>query len=127
MSGLAKSGWLNRCAAIASISVALLLGALKGWAAWTTGSTAMLGSLADTLLDLIASMATLAGVWVAAQPDDAEHRFGHGKAEALAAMFQVDRQQQDHFRARWHCRFDDRAGCDIGAAGLAALCHPPHR
>jgi ferrous-iron efflux pump FieF len=89
MSGLAKSGWLNRSAAIASISVALLLGALKGWAAWTTGSTAMLGSLADTLLDLIASMATLAGVWVAAQPDDAEHRFGHGKAEALAAMFQV--------------------------------------
>ena len=89
MSSLAKSGALNRSAAIASISVALLLGALKGWAAWATGSTAMLGSLADTLLDLIASMATLAGVWVAAQPDDDEHRFGHGKAEALAAMFQV--------------------------------------
>ena len=30
-----------------------------------------------------------AGVWVAAQPDDDNHRFGHGKAEALAAMFQV--------------------------------------
>ena len=30
-----------------------------------------------------------AGVWVAAQPDDENHRFGHGKAEALAAMFQV--------------------------------------
>ena len=89
MSSLAKSGALNRSAAIASISVALLLGALKGRAAWATGSTAMLGSLADTLLDLIASVATLAGVWVAAQPDDDEHRFGHGKAEALAAMFQV--------------------------------------
>jgi ferrous-iron efflux pump FieF len=49
----------------------------------------MLGSLADTALDLIASIATLAGVWVAAQPDDSQHRFGHGKAEALAAMFQV--------------------------------------
>ena len=49
----------------------------------------MLGSLADTTLDLIASIATLAGVWVAAQPEDQEHRFGHGKAEALAAMFQV--------------------------------------
>jgi ferrous-iron efflux pump FieF len=89
MSSTASSSLLNRSAAIASISVALLLGALKGWAAWTTGSTAMLGSLADTLLDLIASMATLAGVWVAAQPDDEQHRFGHGKAEALAAMFQV--------------------------------------
>ena len=49
----------------------------------------MLGSLADTTLDLVASMATLAGVWVAAQPADKEHRFGHGKAEALAALFQI--------------------------------------
>jgi ferrous-iron efflux pump FieF len=49
----------------------------------------MLGSLADTGLDLVASIATLIGVWVAAQPADEEHRFGHGKAEALAAMFQV--------------------------------------
>lgn len=80
---------LNRSAALASISVALLLVALKVWAALTTGSTAMLGSLADTVLDLVASLATLLGVWVAAQPDDENHRFGHGKAEALAAMFQV--------------------------------------
>ena len=69
--------------------VAATLVALKGWAAWSTGSTAMLGSLADTALDLVASLVTLAGVWVAAQPDDEKHRFGHGKAEALAAMVQV--------------------------------------
>ena len=69
--------------------MALLLLGMKAWAVWATGSTAMLGSLADTALDLVASLATLAGVWVAAQPADAEHRFGHGKAEALAAMFQV--------------------------------------
>jgi ferrous-iron efflux pump FieF len=80
---------LNRSAACASIGVALFLVGLKGWAAWSTGSTAMLGSLADTSLDLFASVVTLAGVWVAAQPDDSGHRFGHGKAEALAAMFQV--------------------------------------
>lgn len=80
---------LNRSAALASVSVALLLVGLKVWAAWSTGSTAMLGSLADTALDLVASLATLLGVWVAAQPADEKHRFGHGKAEALAAMFQV--------------------------------------
>jgi ferrous-iron efflux pump FieF len=80
---------LTRSAAYASISVASLLVVLKAWAAWSTGSTAMLGSLADTVLDLFASFATLAGVWVAAQPDDKDHRFGHGKAEALSAMFQV--------------------------------------
>lgn len=80
---------LTRSAAMASIAMALFLSALKIWAVWRTDSTAMLGSLADTGLDLVASMATLAGVWVAAQPADEEHRFGHGKAEALAAMFQV--------------------------------------
>ena len=84
-----NSASLNRSAALASISVALLLVGLKAWAAWSTGSTAMLGSLADTVLDLVASLATLAGVWIAAQPADDNHRFGHGKAEALAAMFQV--------------------------------------
>jgi ferrous-iron efflux pump FieF len=67
----------------------LLLSALKIWAVLKTDSTAMLGSLADTGLDLVASIGTLVGVWIAAQPADEEHRFGHGKAEALAAMFQV--------------------------------------
>ncbi len=89
MKRIAGSAKLNRSAALASIAVAMLLVGLKAWAAWSTGSTAMLGSLADTVLDLVASVATLAGVWVAAQPDDDNHRFGHGKAEALAAMFQV--------------------------------------
>ncbi|MCW1401501.1 cation diffusion facilitator family transporter [Novosphingobium sp. MW5] len=89
MSAPDNSAALNRSAAYASISVALLLVGLKAWAAWSTGSTAMLGSLADTTLDLIASIATLAGVWVAAQPADKHHRFGHGKAEALAALFQI--------------------------------------
>ena len=80
---------LARSAALASIAVALVLVTLKAWASMRTGSSAMLGSLADSALDLIASLATLTGVWVASQPADEDHRFGHGKAEALAAMFQV--------------------------------------
>ncbi|RJF93302.1 cation diffusion facilitator family transporter [Sphingomonas cavernae] len=80
---------LTQRAAIASVCTAVLLLALKGWAAWVTGSVAMLGSLADTGLDLVASLVTLFSVRYAAQPADTEHRFGHGKAEALAALFQV--------------------------------------
>jgi len=80
---------LARSAAIASITVAVILVVLKSWASWRTGSTAMLGSLADSALDLIASLATLTGVWIASMPADEDHRFGHGKAEALAAIFQV--------------------------------------
>lgn len=85
----AARGRLNRRAAFASIAVATLLLGLKAWATLSTGSVSMLGSLADTALDLIASLSTLLGVWIAAIPDDDNHRFGHGKAEALAAMFQV--------------------------------------
>jgi ferrous-iron efflux pump FieF len=83
------SAILNRRAALASVSLATLLLALKGYAAGRTGSVAMLASLADTGLDLIASLVTLYGVHVAGQRADEEHRFGHGKAEALAALFQV--------------------------------------
>lgn len=76
-------------AALASVAMALLLIALKGWASVATASMAMLGSLADSGLDLLASLVVLLGVRIAAQPADSDHRFGHGKAEALAAMVQV--------------------------------------
>ena len=84
-----KIARLTRSAALASTATALGLLGLKGYAAWTTDSVAMLGSLADTGLDLIASLVTLFGVVVAARPADEDHRFGHGKAEAIAALFQV--------------------------------------
>ena len=80
---------LARRAAMASVAAAILLGGLKAYAAWRTGSVAVLASLADSVLDLVASLVTLGGVHWAAQPADDEHRFGHGKAEALAALFQV--------------------------------------
>ena len=76
-------------AALASVALALVLLVAKAWAAYRTGSTAMLGSLADTALDVIASLTTLVGVRIAAMPADHDHRFGHGKAEALVALAQV--------------------------------------
>lgn len=85
----AQRSKLSTRAALASVALALALLVAKGWAAWATDSTAMLGSLADTALDLVASLATLAGVRIAAQPADHDHRFGHGKAEALVALGQV--------------------------------------
>jgi ferrous-iron efflux pump FieF len=80
---------LTARAALASIAMALILIGLKSWAAWRTDSTAMLGSLADSGLDLIASLIVLLGVRIAAVPADYDHRFGHGKAEALASLVQV--------------------------------------
>lgn len=86
---MSDAATLTRRAAYASIVTALFLAGLKLWATFETSSTAMLGSLADTSLDLVASIATLVGVSIAAQPADEQHRFGHGKAESLAAIFQV--------------------------------------
>lgn len=91
MSGdhLRAQGTLTARAAMASVTMACALLALKGYAAWATGSVAMLGSLADTGFDLLASLITLYAVRLAAEPADEQHRFGHGKAEALAALVQV--------------------------------------
>jgi len=77
-----------RGAALASVGVATGLTLLKAGAAWVTGSIAVLGSLADSGLDLVASLITLGAVAWAMRPADEDHRFGHGKAEALAALAQ---------------------------------------
>lgn len=85
----AQHGHLNRRAAIASVCTAIFLLLLKAYAAWISASVAMLASLADSGLDLVASLVTLFAVRYAAMPADNDHRFGHGKAEALSALFQV--------------------------------------
>lgn len=79
---------LMRLAVIASTTTASVLIALK-LAAWlVSGSVSMLGSLTDSVLDLLASVVTLYAVRIALVPADHDHRFGHGKAEALAGLFQ---------------------------------------
>jgi cation diffusion facilitator family transporter len=54
-----------------------------------TGSVALLTSAIDALVDVAASIATFVGVRYAAQPDTPEHRWGHGKGEAIAALMQA--------------------------------------
>lgn len=79
---------LMTLAAWASVSVAGLLVAVKA-AAWIlTGSVALLGSLVDSALDVAASLVNLMAVRTALEPPDTEHRFGHGKAEAIAGLVQ---------------------------------------
>lgn len=82
------NGRLMRLATYASVSVACVLIALKTGAWIATESIAMLSTLIDSLLDALASIVNLFAVRHALIPADREHRFGHGKAEALAAMAQ---------------------------------------
>jgi ferrous-iron efflux pump FieF len=84
----APANRLRRLATYASVSVAALLIAAK-FAAWLeTGSVALLSSLVDSLLDIVASLVNLVAVRHAMSPADREHRFGHGKAEPLAVLGQ---------------------------------------
>lgn len=79
---------LTSRAALVSLAVALTLIGLKTWAWLVSGSVAMLASLADSALDLAASLITFFAVRYAAAPPDREHRYGHGKAEAFAGLLQ---------------------------------------
>ncbi len=80
---------ITRQMAMLSIAAATLLVILKSGAWVLSGSIAMLSSLADSGLDLAASLVTFFAVRYAAQPPDSKHRFGHGKAEAFAGIFQA--------------------------------------
>ncbi|HLF10237.1 MAG TPA: cation diffusion facilitator family transporter [Gammaproteobacteria bacterium] len=80
---------LLRAAGAASVVVAVMLIGLKLWAWQRTGSVALLSSLADSLLDLVASLITFFAVRVAVTPADREHRFGHGKSEGIASLAQA--------------------------------------
>ncbi len=80
---------LMRLASYASVVMALTLISLKLWAWYATDSVALLSSLADSLLDLVASLITLFAVKVAVSPADREHRFGHGKSEGIAGLAQA--------------------------------------
>lgn len=80
---------LMRLATYASVSVALVLIGVKLLAWIDTGSVAMLSSLVDSGIDAIASFLNLLAVRHALTPADREHRFGHGKAEALSGLGQA--------------------------------------
>ncbi|MDB2705702.1 cation diffusion facilitator family transporter [Pseudomonadota bacterium] len=79
---------LMRWATYASVTTALLLISTKLIAWFVTDSVSILATLIDSSLDMLASVVNLIAVRHALQPADKEHRFGHGKAEALAGMGQ---------------------------------------
>ena len=80
---------LLRIATYSSVATASLLIIAK-LAAWLmTGSVSVLASLVDSLMDAGASLVNLFAVRYSLMPADDEHRFGHGKAEALAGLAQA--------------------------------------
>jgi len=79
---------LNALATKSAVAIAslLVMGKLTAW--WMTNSLSMQASLIDSLLDVGASLINFFAVKHALKPADEDHRFGHGKAEALASLAQ---------------------------------------
>lgn len=76
-------------ATLASVAVALVLVGLKAWATWQTGAVSVLASLVDSFLDSLASLTSAVVVRYSLSPPDHDHRFGHGKAQALVGLLQA--------------------------------------
>lgn len=71
-----------------AVAAAGFLVALKGTGAWMTGSLALGSAALDSLIDLFVSAANFLVLRRSAQPPDADHAYGHGKFENLAALGQ---------------------------------------
>ena len=80
---------LLRLATYWSVATAAVLIVVKLVAWLETGAVSLLASLIDSLMDAAASLMNLLAVRYALRPADEEHRFGHGKAESLAALAQA--------------------------------------
>lgn len=80
---------LLRLATLASLGVAVTLVIGKAIAWWLSGSVSLLAGLTDSLLDSAASLLNLLAVHYSLRPADDDHRYGHGKAEALAGLAQA--------------------------------------
>ncbi len=89
LSADAKGAQLKRWAAAASLSVAIILITIKVAAYLVTDSVSLLSSLMDSSFDALASLVTIISIAHAATPADEDHRFGHGKMEALSALAQA--------------------------------------
>lgn len=79
---------LKRLSVMVSVSVMVVLVVIKLVAWLASGSLVVLSSLLDSALDLISALISAWSIRHANQPADAEHRFGHAKAEPAAALVQ---------------------------------------
>jgi len=72
--------------AAGSIAVGLAVLALKFLAWHLTGSVALLSDAIESIVNVAAALAALLAIWFAAQPADANHPYGHHKAEYISAV-----------------------------------------
>ena len=80
---------LKILAAGSGVTLAIILGILKGFTALYTGSLSVLSSMIDSLADAFSSVISLIAVRFSCRPLSDKHRYGYGKAESLSAFLQA--------------------------------------
>lgn len=80
--------WVRRSGKL-TIGVALIIVVIKLFAAIDTNAASILASLMDAMMDVGVSLLNFVALRYALKPADDDHRFGHGKAEAVMALFQA--------------------------------------
>lgn len=76
-------------AGLIAVTVVFFLVAIKTYAYMQSGSASILASLVDSISDSAISLMSLSAIRYSLKPDDEEHRYGHGKIEGFAALFQA--------------------------------------
>ena len=71
-----------------AVSISTLLMALKFYAYWLTGSSAILSDALESIINVVASLFALWSVFLASKPPDVDHPYGHGKIEFFSAGFE---------------------------------------
>ena len=71
-----------------SVAAALATMALKTAAWWITGSVGLLSDAMESLVNLASALFAMAMVAIARRPADADHPFGHAKAEYFSSAFE---------------------------------------
>ncbi|MBR0673713.1 cation diffusion facilitator family transporter [Neoroseomonas soli] len=74
--------------ALSSVVVAVAVLALKGVAWWLTGSVALMADAMESIVNVAAAVAALAAVAYSSLPADANHPYGHAKAEYFSAVLE---------------------------------------
>ena len=73
-------------AAWGSLVVSIVVLSMKGAAYWLTGSVALLSDALETVINVVAALGALVALRLSALPPDANHLYGHSKAEYLSAL-----------------------------------------
>ncbi len=111
--------------AIGSIGIGCLVLGLKGAAWWITGSVALYSDALESTVNVAASLLALGALHFAARPADANHPYGHDKAEFFAAVIEgvlIVIAALSIFDQAWNAWHNPRAlGMPVEGIGLNAI------